>query len=167
MPNGSSVSYSLPLSSLKFSPLLLLEQQIFVNKHASNPAENVLLFRLKRPLSKVWHSHFSPSCIFWGPIPGPFFSTEEANGARADGGLTGDRCVYLRVDVRAVVRRQMLQTSFDFAYKMSGKVICYSVSSMCMFVCIRGKEEGPHASASVCLYMQVFLLLMSACVCRG
>lgn len=89
MSNGSSVSHFLPLSFLTFSPLLLLKQQILVNKHASNPAKNVLLSTGSPPLrtrkglfSRIWHSPFFPSCISGGSILVPIFSIEEFNVAK-------------------------------------------------------------------------------------
>lgn len=174
MSNKSSVRHFLPLSSLKFSPLLLLEEQILVNKHASNPAKNVLLstgsplLRTQKASFKDLARPFLPVMHLWGTSPGPNLLSrliQQCQDWRSD--LSGDRCVYMCVLMSGRwVHTQMPQTSFDFASKMTGKVLYYSAASVCLFVCIR-KEADLNARASVCLDMHVFLLLMSVCVCHG
>lgn len=61
----------------------------------------------------------------WGPNPAPNLLQRGIQQCQ-DGlsGLTGDRCVYVHVDSRAAPH--MLQTSFDFAYKMTEKVLYFS-----------------------------------------
>lgn len=109
MSNGSSVRYFLPPSSLKFSPLLFLEQQILVNKHASNPAKNVLLstgsplLRTQKASFKDLARPFLPVMHLWGTNPG-FNLLNRGIQQCQDGlsGLTGDRCVYVCVDAGAL-----------------------------------------------------------------
>lgn len=56
---------------------------ILVNKHASNPAKNVLLttgspsLRTQQASFKIWQDHFSPSCILRGLARVTNFSREE------------------------------------------------------------------------------------------
>lgn len=109
MSNGSPMPYFLPLSSSNFSPLLLLEEQISVNKHASNPAKNVLL-STGSPLLRTRKASFKdlarpvlPVMPLWGTSPGPNLLSRGIQQCQEWlSGLSGDRCVYVRVDVRAV-----------------------------------------------------------------
>lgn len=163
-------------SSLKFSLLLLLEQQILVNKHASNPAKNVLLstgsplLRTQKASFKDLARPFLPVMHLWGTNPGPNLLNRGIQQCQDWlSALTGDRCVNVRVDVRAVgppsdgTNLLWLCTQNDWKSPV--------LYSMCIIVCIIRKEVDPNASASVCLYMRacahVFLLLMSVCVCHG
>lgn len=149
MSNGSSVSHFLPLSPSTFSPLLLLKQPISVNKHASNPAKNVLLSTGSPPLRtrKASFQGFgtatsSRHASLGGINPGPNLLNGGIQRCQDWlSGLTGDRCVYVRADVRAAVRRHNLP--FYFARKMPGKVPYYSgCVYIYVYICVYHKERG-------------------------
>lgn len=134
--------------------------------------QEVHFWGLKRPLSKIWHGHFCPSCIFGGPILVPIFSIEEFNSAKTDwlSALTGDRCVYVRVDVSgSTIRWYKLPLTLHTKWLEKSCIIQY------VYICVYHKERGGskceclhlplHACVRACVH--VFLLLMSVCVCHG
>lgn len=153
-----------------------MEQQILVNKHVSNPAKNVLLstgsplLRTQTASFKDLARPFLPVMRLRGTSPGPNLLNRGIQQCQdCLSGLTEDRCVYVRADVRAAGPpsdgTNFLWLCLQNDWRSPG------LYRMCIFVCIIRKEVDPKASASVCLCMHacmhVFLLLMSACVCHG
>lgn len=145
MSNGSSVSHFLPLSPSTFSPLLLLKQPISVNKHASNPAKNVLLSTGSPPLRtrKASFQGFgtatsSRHASLGGINPGPNLLNGGIQRCQDWlSGLTGDRCVYVRADVRAA------------GPPSDGTIFLFTLHAKCLEKC--------RIIAGVCIYMCVYL----------
>lgn len=116
--------------------------------------QEVHLSGLERPLFKDLAQPFLPVMHLWGINPGPNLPNRGIQRCQDWlSGLTADRCVYVRVDVRAAGPPS---DGTNFLFTLHAKCLekCCIIADvyiyMCIFMCIIRKEVDLNASASVC-----------------